>query len=242
MTTTTNKFDCIKCQDTGYKELSDENGKYLEPCDCAVQRALDAKTYYWLKESNTTTLDRKRFTFDNFKAEKQLTQKAISDAKMLIKLLKSWQEREIKLLTIIGGVGIGKTHLSIATLVDTIQNKYQQEGYYAPATEVSVKSRDFEYNEAENYRRKLQSVEWLVLDDVGVEHDPRGYMQTFYHSVIDYRYSQQLQTLITTNLSINGKKKDSLLKRLGERIVSRLNHKGISLCYEAEGQDIRRIK
>lgn len=97
---------------------------------------------------------------------------------MLIKLLKSWQQREIKLLTIIGGVGIGKTHLSIATLVNTIQTKCEQ-GYYAPATEIAVKSREFEYNEAEMYRKKLQRVEWLVLDDVGVEHDPRGYMQTF---------------------------------------------------------------
>ena len=33
MTTTANKFDCIKCQDTGYKEVWDENGKYLQQCD-----------------------------------------------------------------------------------------------------------------------------------------------------------------------------------------------------------------
>ena len=131
--------------------------------------------------------------------------------------------------------------MSIATLVDLIY-AHSQKVYYAPATEVAVKSRDFEYGESERYRKKLQEIDWLVLDDLGVEHDPRGYMQTFYHSIIDHRYSQEKQTLITTNLSVNGKKKDSLLKRLGERIVSRLNHKGISLCYEAEGQDIRKLK
>ena len=235
--TTTNEYKCTICKDTGY--VDDFYGNIANTCECAVQRAINARTQLWITESNTTTLDRERFTFDNFKPEKQLTKKGINDAKMLIKLLKSWQKREIKLLTIIGGVGIGKTHLSIATLVNTIQTKCEQ-GYYAPATEIAVKSREFEYNEAEMYRKKLQRVEWLVLDDVGVEHDPRGYMQTFYHSIIDHRYSQQMQTLITTNLKKDGKKKDSLLKRLGDRVVSRLYHKGVRLCFEADGQDIRK--
>ena len=134
--TTTNEYKCTICKDTGY--VDDFYGNIANTCECAVQRAINARTQLWITESNTTTLDRERFTFDNFKPEKQLTKKGINDAKMLIKLLKSWQEREIKLLTIIGGVGIGKTHLSIATLVNTIQTKCEQ-GYYAPATEIAVK-------------------------------------------------------------------------------------------------------
>ena len=238
MTLVNQKYDCNICEDSGYVPVKEEPTR-LETCECEIERSLRKRAELNRYYSNITQLDTERFRLDNFDPKKQLTKKGIADATMLLKLLNSWRKREIKILTIIGGVGIGKTHLSIATMMQVLK---QDQGYYAPASEVSVKSRNFEYNEAENYRSKLQSVEWLVLDDVGVEHDPRGYMQTFYHSVIDYRYSQQLQTLITTNLSINGKKKDSLLKRLGERIVSRLNHKGISLCYEAEGQDIRRIK
>ncbi len=238
MTMVNQRYDCTICEDSGYVPVKEEPTR-LQTCICEQKKYQEKRYNLNFISSNITELDKQRFTLDNFDPRKQLTKKGIADAKMLIKLLDSWQKKDIKILTIIGGVGIGKTHLSIATLLNLL---HEDRCYYAPASEVSVKSRDFEYNEAERYRRKLQDVDWLVLDDVGVEHDPRGYMQTFYHSVIDHRYSQHKQTLITTNLSINGKKKDSLLKRLGERIVSRLNHKGVSLCYEAEGQDIRKAK
>ena len=240
MTMTKQEYDCNTCQDSGFIPLKEEPTR-LTQCKCESIRIANKSKDFAFMRSNITILDRERFALNNFLPEKQLTKKGIADAKMLLKLLSSWQDKDIKLLTITGGVGIGKTHLSIATLLNLIELGGNQV-YYAPATEVAVKSRDFEYGESERYRKKLQEIDWLVLDDLGVEHDPRGYMQTFYHSIIDHRYSQEKQTLITTNLSVNGKKKDSLLKRLGERIVSRLNHKGISLCYEAEGQDIRKLK
>ena len=240
MTMTKQQYDCNICEDSGFVPVKEEPTR-LTHCECETKRINEKIQTLAFNNSNVTNLDKDKFTLNNFIPERQLTKKGIADAKMLLKLLSSWKDKDIKLLTITGGVGIGKTHLSIATLVDLIY-AHSQKVYYAPATEVAVKSRDFEYGESERYRKKLQEIDWLVLDDLGVEHDPRGYMQTFYHSIIDHRYSQEKQTLITTNLSVNGKKKDSLLKRLGERIVSRLNHKGISLCYEAEGQDIRKLK
>ncbi len=236
MTMTKSQYKCTICSDTYYVEGPENR---MVNCECRIEHVNKQRRLMAFAHSNLSDLDREKFTIDKFDPNKQLTKKGAADANMLIKLLKGWQDKDIKILTLSGSVGIGKTHLSIAALINIV-NTEGDKVYYAPATEVSVKSRDFDNGTAERYRSKLQEIDWLVLDDVGVEHDPRGYMQTFYHSVIDHRYSQEKQTLITTNLSLNGKKKDSLLKRLGDRIVSRLNHKGVSLCFEAEGQDIRR--
>ena len=75
MTTTTSEFNCLKCRDLGY--IDAPLGGIVEKCECAEERAINARTHLWLTESNTTSLDRERFTFDNFKPEKQLTKKGI---------------------------------------------------------------------------------------------------------------------------------------------------------------------
>tara|TARA_R110002020_G_scaffold34640_7_gene105191 strand:+ start:473 stop:1096 length:624 start_codon:yes stop_codon:yes gene_type:complete len=200
------------------------------------------------QRANLQLSDLEKFHFGNFDPELQYSKKAQGDAKEMLKLSKKWSTgKGEKFLTLSGGVGIGKTHLAKASLRYLIENMYGENEvetvrsvYYAPATEVAVKSRSFDDGLSERYRLSLQKADYLVLDDVGVEWDPRGYMQSFYHSIIDHRYNYNLNTMMTTNLSTNGRSKESLLKRLGERVVSRITHTGIGIVFLGSGEDIRR--
>lgn len=248
--TTTETETCGICEGTRWIRAGEDSTKLIL-CDCQTEQELRNKQLIAVEASNMSISDLKHYNFENFKPTLQKAAKARADAKMLLKLCKDWvvykpTEFAPKFLTIIGGVGIGKTHLSKASLAAVIQHwskgayKPYRLAYYAPATEIYRQAHNFENNAAIRYQDKLSDVEFLALDDVGVEWDPRGYMQTFYHAIIDNRYSNQRATLLTTNLSSNGKRKDSLLQRLGERIVSRLSDKKQSVLYEATGQDMRR--
>ncbi len=61
----------------------------------------------------------------------------------------------------------------------------------------------------------------LVIDDVGTCGGDYNKVQAVYNNIIDYRYSNMLPTLITTNL-----KRTELNKYIGERAVDRLQSNG----------------
>ena len=81
---------------------------------------------------------------------------------------------------------------------------------------------------------KVRSVEWLVIDDLGMERmDNAGIWAEAIDHLIDARYARKLKTVITTNL--DGKTFDA---RYGDRILDRVRHDGhFVIC--AEGESFR---
>ncbi len=77
------------------------------------------------------------------------------------------------------------------------------------------------------------SVRVLFLDDIGTEKTTDWAQQTLY-TVIDHRYREVLQTVITSNLSLN-----ELSDKTGDRITSRIAE--MCVVIELKGQD-RRLK
>ncbi|MBE6802413.1 MAG: hypothetical protein E7530_05990 [Ruminococcaceae bacterium] len=80
-----------------------------------------------------------------------------------------------------------------------------------------------------NYRKTNSPVEefkrakkLLVIDDAGTLTYEKDRVQAMYLNIIDYRYSEGLSTILTTNL-----KKQELDEYLGDRVFDRLN----SCCY-----------
>ncbi len=62
----------------------------------------------------------------------------------------------------------------------------------------------------------------LVIDDVGTLTYENSRIQSMYHSIIDYRYSEDLPIILTTNLN-----RKALSDYLGDRVFDRLN----ACCY-----------
>lgn len=78
---------------------------------------------------------------------------------------------------------------------------------------------------------KYSNVPFLVLDDLGVEKGSEWALQTLY-IIINNRYSNCLQTVITSNFSI-----EEIGIKLGDRIASRIA--GMCDVVELTGTDRR---
>jgi DNA replication protein DnaC len=115
-----------------------------------------------------------------------------------------------------GQVGIGKTHLAVSILMQNLALFDDCDGYFCRVTELLQKLRP-PYNDTE-LMDKIESVDVLVLDDLGVQKDSEWtYEQITY--VLDTRLVNELTTIVTSNLTLEALAKDNLECR---RIVSRI--------------------
>tara|TARA_R100000315_G_C5196862_1_gene115339 strand:+ start:62 stop:769 length:708 start_codon:yes stop_codon:yes gene_type:complete len=227
--------ECKQCGGTGwlgYETTSNGSVKFNK-CKCQQARQIDIllgnPDIVGLTESDVLT-----FTFRSFKPTRQAIPIAQNQAKAMVKVYKNWVSKKHIFLTVSGSTGIGKTHLAKAAIVELI--KKGERPFYSRAVELNRQLRNFEDGEADRYRDRLTTSPYLVLDDVGVEHDPRGYLQSIYHGVIDDRYSNNSPTLVVTNLALDRSKKHSLANAIGVRAVSRLNS---GQFFEMRGKDLR---
>jgi len=165
----------------------------------------------------------KRFqhsSFENFNADKN-TQLAIDACRNVIEGIK-----EGVILT--GPVGVGKTHLLIATAkaFNKTANGEMKDGVFQETQE----SRNVQYwpilDLIERMKEEIDKGEALVLqrclncdlfilDDVGAERSTGWIMEKLTY-VFDWRYRNQLSIAIGTNLSIK-----ELLDKYSDRIISR---------------------
>ena len=118
-------------------------------------------------------------------------------------------------LLLMGSTGVGKTVATAAAL--------EQGGVFVRAVELARLS---VYDEQD--RRRLRSVHrthMLVLDDLGAEllHDA---WRPMLDELMDIRYGNSLQTIITTNLDVG-----TFKARYGQRIADRVRDDGmVELC------------
>jgi hypothetical protein len=81
-------------------------------------------------------------------------------------------------------------------------------------------------------RRKLERAQVLVIDDLGLEKDPRRTFQPYMDWLINTRYGGDGWTVLTTNLTV-----EDFRKRYGERIYDRLRHR--ACWYEIAHESLR---
>lgn len=126
-------------------------------------------------------------------------------------------------LVIAGDRGTGKTHLAAAMV-----NKRIEDGKVALF--VSVPELWDELRETTSNGKgfetmaMVKSVDFLVLDDLGIERGTDWVGERLY-MIINKRYQEKLQTVITTNAK-SPSDLASLLGERGDRIVSRLKEMG----------------
>ena len=140
-------------------------------------------------------------------------------------------------LLLLGGTGLGKTHLSTALAKTLIDN-----GYDVVYTGAIGMIADFEKNrfgnsaggESGNDLDRYYSCDLLIIDDLGAEVSNQFTVSTIYN-VLNNRISLGLPTVISTNLN-----QTELNSRYWDRITSRILGEFRPLLFS--GSDVRKLK
>ncbi len=206
------------------------------------QKAIE--TYIMLRTKNSGLLKREfSADFDTMTVDDN-NEKAVRAGKYILEKLLEKDETDGKnSLVLCGNRGSGKTYIAAAVINGYNKNmpfnenvireiiKYKENGY-SDGENVRITSQCKFIKESDllpllgryNYRtdtvpsdefKKAKAL--LVIDDVGASFGDKEKIQSALLNVIDYRFSENLPLIITTNLSKTG-----LQKYLGERAFDRL--------------------
>ncbi len=218
-------YDCEKCQDTGYIDA--------RICSCYKQ-ALTTKGY---ESSGIANLLKKQsfesFSLDMYPDEVKPTMKR--NYNKLKSFVDNFENDKTNFL-LVGGTGLGKTHLSTSVAKELVDK-----GYYVVYEIAQNIFADFEndyfrdrFSDSEMTSERYLECDLLIIDDLGTEIVTSRSLSYLYN-VINTRINKNLPILISTNLS--GKEIEKLYN---ERIVSRLF--GEFTIVKFEGLDVRKAK
>lgn len=163
---------------------------------------------------------------------------------LLNQLLKQGGTESKNSLVLQGNRGSGKTYIACA-IINDFNERYPvheayinqilkerknlcYEKYFSPVkspckfiTEMDLYVlfyEDYNYCKTESLLDEMKKAEkLLVIDDVGASNYDKNRLQTMYLNIIDYRYSQGLPLMLTTNLT-----KAELSDYIGDRCFDRL--------------------
>jgi len=113
-------------------------------------------------------------------------------------------------MILLGGYGVGKTHLIAAILREAIKNGY---------TAVFVVASSLVLNDLEEIRRvfrEIRDVDLVAIDDISAETNHKFVLSEIFE-LINYRYEAEKGMILTSNLQPT-----SFKNALGERIMDRL--------------------
>ena len=164
-------------------------------------------------------------TFSNFIArDKNLEKAKIRTEKYALDYVRNFKAgKDIGSLLITGNVGTGKTHL-VAAIIDYLARLLKRREIKIVFTTAINLMRlikfSFDYKDNRKFEETIkgfQCADLLIIDDIGSEYGSE-FTKEILFSVIDYRYSEMLPTIITTNLNLS-----TLRERAGnDRLISRL--------------------
>ena len=225
------QYECKLCSDSGYVGI--------KMCSCMRRALIDAG----MQSSGLSTLMRtqsfENFSLDYYRAkpeEARRMQENLEFAKQYAQSFTTDGKHPASLL-LLGGTGLGKTHLSTAMARVIIERGYDV--FYNSA--VGMIS-DFEYRrfgngltatEGDDTARYVEC-DLLIIDDLGTEVINQFTLSCPYH-VINTRLNLQKPTVISTNLTPT-----ELRKSYTDRITSRLLGEYQLLPFY--GTDVRRQK
>ena len=233
----TPKFECTKCNDTGYIT---KEGK-TEMCSCMKQRIIDE--YY--NKSNLNRLEKE--TFKNFddslysdKADQEKYKSPLSPRENINKFkgiaqkfVQSFELESTKNLLFLGSAGTGKTFLSSCIANEVIENGHTVLYQTAPVLLDSIFRYKFK-NDAKtnNLYDDLFSVELLIIDDLGTENSTDAKFSELFSIINSRMLNPKTKTIISSNLTWQ-----QISKAYDDRITSRLmGYYDICLFF---GNDIR---
>ena len=217
-------YECSKCDDSGYVD-----GKM---CEC-MKRALVMAGY---ESSGLGRLIAKQ-SFDNFSLDYYKVGGANYDnMKMYYESLRTFaqgfSEGTCKNFLLIGGTGLGKTHISTAVAKTVIEKGFDV--LYVSAIDMFSDFEKKQFGGGEDNTQRYFECDLLIIDDLGTELTNQFTVSCLYN-VINSRINTARSTFINTNLS-----KREIEAKYAERITSRLFGEYYPLLFS--GVDIRKQK
>ena len=141
-------------------------------------------------------------------------------------------------LILAGKPGTGKTHLAVAIALRAMEQGHQAIFRLVSAMLDEIQATIRDNSDYDGLMRQFKTVPCLVLDDLGHENMTPA-RASYLHQIIDYRYGENLQTIVTTN----ARTPEELCAWSGEAfiapIISRLMGNGAWVTI-ANAQDRRR--
>ena len=207
-----------------------------EPCQ-GMQEVKEVKNKTDMLEASMIPRNRRRNSFSNFETMGMSVQLQAAKG-----LAMECAENGRGLL-IGGNVGCGKTHLALAVALHGIDKGKSALFYSLP--ELLDKIRKEVINGSTDLLDKAKVVDILVIDDCGTQRDKDFGDETIF-KIVDARYSNKLQTIITTN-AVGMQQFKSMLKGKegesdrSERICSRIIEMTEQIWLPNEG-DYRKVK
>ncbi len=218
------RYDCEKCGDTGYID-----GKM---CEC-MKRELVMAGY---ESSGLGRLIAKQ-SFDNFSLDYYKTgganyQSMEHSFLSLRSFANNFSSDTYKNFLLVGGTGLGKTHLSTSVAKTVIERGYDV--LYVCAIDMFADFEQKQFGNGEDNTRRYFDCDLLIIDDLGTELTNQFTVSCLYN-VINSRINSAKSTFINTNLS-----RKEIETKYAERITSRLFGEYYPLVFS--GVDIRKQK
>jgi len=222
------KFSCKLCSDSGYIELNF--------CEC-VKKSFNTDQYtgsglgkaLYNKDFNNFSLK-----YYNSKNNSEFT--ARENMTMIFNDCKRYSQRfspSSDNILMIGGTGLGKTHLSAAIAKEVLSKGYLVIYDSAQSIFDGYEAVRFGKDNRENIK-KYESCSLLIIDDLGAECMTQ-YTVAVFSSLLNWRIVNSKPTIISTNFT-----PQQIKKSYGDRIYSRLL--GEFKIMRFSGEDIRLIK
>ncbi len=221
--------------------------KLLKEKELSQKRSKAIEAYINLRTQSSYLLKREQSALFETMVIDEFNKKAIEGAKYICRVLFEDNSESKNGLILSGTRGSGKTYIAAAIINEYNRKKSfnesviekimreQENGYgnnlglCVKADCKFIKQADLinlagRYNYKDNYLPidEFKESKMLLIDDVGTSYGEKEKTRAIMFNILDYRYSQALSTVITTNLSSN-----ELKDYLGERTFDRLR----SCCY-----------
>lgn len=167
---------------------------------------------------------------------KKYQQAKFDDAKFihpeLISLGREWAKKPTSVF-VFGGIGCGKTYFAFCLIREAFKRMEISSPLYYSCTELDSLMLDAIKSDGGDYEliKKIKQANFLFLDDFGRETRSDRIARQFYE-IINYRYSNELPTLITSNLNL-----DQIGEKMDCAIASRIQEWEI---IHIGGDDIRK--
>ncbi|MBD2099907.1 ATP-binding protein [Leptolyngbya sp. FACHB-261] len=206
------KPNCPTCKGLGLYKVSVELNTY-DRCACVLEALKKRRSERMLQDAGMSQ-DLTAMTFESF-------QVACTAQRNFLSRTQAWIEQPLGTLIFCGSNGCGKTHLARAALNTWLASGRSGGLINLPYFFGRVRA-SYAQEETPDLMALTANAELLVIDELGTEYHGRtDWAKAAVYELINFRYSADLPTIITTNLgSRNGKADRGTLEKDLNRLYS----------------------